>query len=219
MLFRSEYETGIKGVLVIHKKQVDIIGLKLEDKVDDGKSEVNIDKTNLELKGIADNDKELIGLEVIDKTNYDTMELGEKFVTLQKDADYKLDLKENVDVSNQDLINCYELPETITLNGKLIAKETSASGGNANDNIDKPNSYVTEETKESTDIFEKWNASKKRIKDKVSEKLSYTGYKMEANLVVLLFVIVIFNVISGRMWIGRSHKRKEPRIFEEINKK
>lgn len=216
----KEYHTGIKGVLVIHKKPVEIEGLKLEDKVYDGKTEVNIDKTGLKLQGITEADKDYIELEVADKTNYDITNCGEKFVNLQKDKDYNLKLKENADASKTEVINCYKLPETVMVSGKLIEKEVSQV--NKDDNSEKSDSQTTPtKTTESkpTEETESKNTNKRPVKDRVLEKLLYTGQKFEVGLVAIGGIAVL-SMVSGKVLIGgRGNRRRKPRILEKAIKK
>lgn len=213
----TEYNTGIKGVLVIHEKPVEIIGLKLVDKIYDGLTEVKIDKTNLKLQGIAEGDKENITLEVVDKTNYDNTNLGDKFVTLQKDRDYKLTVKENS--INQELINNYKLPETLTLTGKLLAKETPENKDDTNHSQTSTTENTTTDLSNTRDTSQNKNTEKKP-KDKSLGKLLYTGHRFETSLIVIVAVIVFFNMISGKIIIeGKHSAKKKPRILEKAVKK
>ncbi len=216
----TEYNTGLKGVLVIHQKPVEIIGLKLEDKIEDGTTEVKIDKTALKVQGIAENDKENLTLEVTDKTNYDNTNLGEKFVNLQKDRDYKLVVKENS--TNPELINNYKLPETLTLTGKLLAKEVPDNKEDINHSQTQEPSTTEDTTTDSPntqDVSQNKNTEKKP-KDKSLGKLLYTGHRFETSLIVIASVIVFFNMISGKIIIeGKHSAKKKPRILEKVMKK
>lgn len=180
----------------------------MEDKVYDNKTEVNIDKANLELEGIIDTDKSYIELEIVDKTNYDNTNLGDKTVILQKDVDYQLKLKEDVDLSYEGIIDCYELPETITLTGKLMAQEipTQTPDSNTMENSEKL---------ENTSNIE--NSNKKQKPNKTLEKLSYTGHEMEYHLMIIASIVIISNMILRERILGKN-KRKNPRIFEEVIK-
>lgn len=216
----TEYNTGLKGVLVIQKRPVEIIGLKLVDKIYDGKTEVKIDQTNLKLQGIQDNDKQNITLEIINQTNYDIADLGDKFVTLQRGRDYKLILTENA--SNQELINNYVLPETLTLTGKLLAKEVSENKNDTNHTPPPETSTTKDESTDSQnpeDTSQNKNGEKKQ-KEKTLGKFLYTGHKVELSLIVIITFIVFFNMISGKIIIeGKHSAKKKPRILEKAVKK
>ena len=51
------HNTGIAGTYTVKKKPINITGVKLKDKIYDGKTEVQIDETNVELQGIEEADQ------------------------------------------------------------------------------------------------------------------------------------------------------------------
>ncbi len=225
----EEYSTGIKNTFTICKKPVDILGLKLEDKIDDGTTTVNIDKTNLNLAGIVASDKDFIELEMVDTTEYDISTPGDKTVILQKDIDYHLKLKETVDSSHEELIDFYELPETLAVTGKLLANESTIPDKNvdSSNNSKDPNSSVSKEESTETDTAKSENSlisDKKTIhkfmKDNLSGKLLHTGRTIGSSLIVVAGFVVIFNMVSGRLLVVKKRSRKRnPRIFEKVVKK
>lgn len=212
----TEYDTGIKGIFTIHKKAIDITGLKLEDKIDDGKTEVKVDKSNVKMDGIEEKDKDYIELKVRDKINYDTTSVGEKSVVFERDKDYRLELEEGVDESYKGLIDCYELPETLTLTGKLLAKETSTTDKSTND-ADYSKNVNSNKTEEANDADKK--DISRTVKDKVSGILAYTGGRVETSILIAVCAIGMLSIVSRKVLLQRkSNKKREPRMLEKIMK-
>ena len=139
---------------------------------------------------------------------------------MQKDRDYKLVVKENS--TNPELINNYKLPETLTLTGKLLAKEVPDNKEDINHSQTQEPSTTEDTTTDSPntqDVSQNKNTEKKP-KDKSLGKLLYTGHRFETSLIVIASVIVFFNMISGKIIIeGKHSAKKKPRILEKVMKK
>lgn len=197
MVDGTEYSMGIKGIFKIDKKSVDIVGLKLTNQ--------KIDKTNAKVEGMLAQDKDYIELAIMNQKNYDVE--GNQSITLKRDEDYQLKLREKVDESYQRLINCYELPETVTLTSKEIANASSVTNVNAGN--DSGSSDASTINDGNTEKNQNLNANKKKtMKDKVSEILAYTGNKIEIKMIVICCGIVIFSFIFGKMFKGKKGKHE-----------
>ena len=127
---------------------------------------------------------------------------GEKTVVLKRDEDYRLKLEENADASYEEIIPCYELPEAITLTGKVFA--------NTNESVDSnPPKQEKPNTNETQNEVNSEKTNKKTNQKKAPSKLVYTGGTIGSGAVIVASSVFVFHFVTDRNLRGKKKSRME----------